>query len=51
MTNKRYTEEFKIEEVKQITERAHAAAVAAVSVDNLPIRVTTAFPVRGSWLF
>ncbi|HEY9097968.1 MAG TPA: transposase, partial [Thiobacillus sp.] len=26
MTNKRYTEEFKIEAVKQITERGHAAA-------------------------
>jgi transposase len=29
MTNKRYTEEFKIEAVKQITERGHAAAEVA----------------------
>lgn len=29
MTSKRYTEEFKIEAVKQITERGHAAAEVA----------------------
>ena len=29
MTNKRYTEEFKVEAVKQITERGHSAADVA----------------------
>jgi len=29
MTNKRYTEEFKVEAVKQVTERGHSAADVA----------------------
>ena len=37
MMNKRYTEEFKIEVVKQITERGHAATeVAGRGLTTMP---------------
>ena len=43
MSNKRYTEEFKIEAVKQITERGYSIADVA---NRLGVTVTSKFATR-----
>lgn len=40
MTSKRYTEEFKAEAVKQVTERGFAVAEVAKRLGSLPIACT-----------